>query len=136
MTPAPPHPEKEGLKLKYFLTKVDGSPVDSDADYFILKLNSKTRWHREASIKAILAYADSVQPDAPLLAEDIIKKYGCASHTTTPSERDKVFELIADAIENQKDHKGFLLTCDQKDIVLDIVDAIEAELRTQTEAHR
>ena len=86
MTPALPHPEKEGLKLKYLLTKVDGSLVDSDADYFILKLNSKTRWHREASIKAILAYADSVKQDAPQLSADIIKKYGCTPHTTTLSE--------------------------------------------------
>ena len=55
-------------------------------------------------------------------------------HTTTPSERDKVLELVAAAIENQKDHKEFLLTRDQKDIVLDIIDGIKADLRT-TEAH-
>jgi len=69
-------PEKEGLKLKYLLSKVDGSPVDPMGDYFILKLNSKKRWHREASIKAILAYAESVKKDAPKLAADIIKRYG------------------------------------------------------------
>jgi hypothetical protein len=47
------------------------------------------------------------------------------------SERDKVLKLVADAIENQKDHKEFLLTRDQKDIVLDIIDGIRAELRQQ-----
>ena len=76
-------PEKEGLKLKYLLTKADGSPVDLNGDYFIIKLNSKTRWHREASIKAILAYAESVKNDAPQLAADIIAKYGF--HPNHPS---------------------------------------------------
>ena len=76
-------PEKEGLKLKYLLTKIDGSPVDPDGDYFIIKLNSKTRWHREASIKAILAYAESAKNDAPQLAADIIAKYGF--HPNQPS---------------------------------------------------
>jgi hypothetical protein len=47
------------------------------------------------------------------------------------SERDKVLKLVADAIENQKDHKEFLLTRDQKDIVLDIIDGIRAELRAE-----
>jgi hypothetical protein len=68
-------PEKEGLKMKYILSKVDGSSVDPRGDYFILKLNSKTPWHRKASIKAILAYAESVKNDAPQLAADIIAKY-------------------------------------------------------------
>ena len=48
-------------------------------------------------------------------------------------ERDKVLELVSGAIENQKDHKEFLLTRGQKDIVLDIIDGIRAELRTAKE---
>jgi len=48
----------------------------------------------------------------------------------TPTEREKVLELVSGAIENQKDHKEFLLTRGQKDIVLDIIDGIRAELRT------
>ena len=92
-------PEKEGLKLKYLLTKVDGSPVGPDGDYFIIKLNSKTRWHQEASIKAILAYAESVKNDAPQLAVDIITKYGCASHSNA-SERDKVLNEIEEYLPN------------------------------------
>jgi hypothetical protein len=43
-----------------------------------------------------------------------------------------VLKLIADAIENQKDHKEFLLTRGQKDIVLDIIDGIKAEFRQQS----
>jgi hypothetical protein len=74
----PKCPAQEGLKLKYLLSKVDGTPVDPEGDYFILKLNSKNQWHREASRKAILAYAESVKIGAPQLAADIIKKYGGA----------------------------------------------------------
>jgi len=37
------------------------------------------------------------------------------------------YEAISDAIENQKDHKEFLLSRDTKDIVLDIIDGIKAD---------
>jgi hypothetical protein len=41
-----------------------------------------------------------------------------------------VYKAISDAIENQKDHKEFLLSRDTKDIVLDIIDAVRSTAKT------
>ena len=60
-----------GLKHKYNLTKADGSPVDPDGIYFVLKLNSKDPAHREASQRAALVYANRIQETIPELAEDL-----------------------------------------------------------------
>ena len=106
-----PQPDQEGLKLKYILSKVDGNPVDPEGDYFIIKLNSKTRWHREASIKAILAYAESVQNDAPKLSEDIIMKYGYASHSIATIDQGKLLDCLVE--------KAKLIRKDERDKVLD-----------------
>lgn len=63
---------------KYIISKADGSPVASEADYFVLRLDSaqSDQKHREASVKAILAYADAIKNHIPELAKDIYNKYG------------------------------------------------------------
>jgi hypothetical protein len=55
-----------GWKLKYIIEKVDGSPVDSEAEYFVLRLDKDP--HARV---AALSYADSVEGDNPVFAADI-----------------------------------------------------------------
>lgn len=38
------------------------------------------------------------------------------------------YKSVSNAIENQHDHKEFLLSCDTKDIVLDIIDGLRASI--------
>lgn len=64
-----PEPEKKGLYGKYNITKADGTECDPDADYFVLRLD-KDKHAREA----VLAYADSVEVENPILARDIRDK--------------------------------------------------------------
>lgn len=54
---------QEGLKHKYNLTKADGRPVDPEGIYFILKLNSKDKAHKEACQAAALEYAERIEED-------------------------------------------------------------------------
>lgn len=61
----------EGLKHKYNLTKANGEEVDSNGQYFVLKLNSCNGKHGEASRKAALAYADAIESEIPKLAKDL-----------------------------------------------------------------
>lgn len=61
-----PEPEKKGLYGKYHITKADGTPCDAYADYFVLRLD-KDKHAR----KAMLAYADSIEPENRTLAKDI-----------------------------------------------------------------
>ena len=58
--------KEDGWKLKYIIEKVDGSPVDPDAEYFVLRLDKDP--HARV---AALAYADSVEKDNPVFATDI-----------------------------------------------------------------
>ena len=60
-----------GLMHKYNLTKADGTEVDPDGRYFVLKLDSKDAAHRQASQEAALVYAENIQETIPELAEDL-----------------------------------------------------------------
>lgn len=59
----------EGWKQKYIIGKTDGTPVDPEAVYFVLRLDKD-----EHARKAALAYMDSVSEENPKLAYDIFKK--------------------------------------------------------------
>jgi hypothetical protein len=59
----------KGLYDKYTVVKNDGSITDSDADYFVLRLDTDPH----ARIAA-LAYADSVKAENPNLAFDIFQR--------------------------------------------------------------
>ena len=67
----------KGLYNKYHITKADGSSCDPEAEYFILRLDSncKDKEHLKASLKAIEAYAESIQDVNPVLAKDLFTKY-------------------------------------------------------------
>jgi len=58
---------ENGLYDKYTITKTDGSPVDENAVYFVLRLDTD----RHAQ-QAISAYIHSVQWENPQLADDLI----------------------------------------------------------------
>jgi len=65
-----------GLYPKYYITKYDRSPVDSDGIYFVLKLNSKDAVHRDACQKAAMVYAEEIasHPNLCRLAVDLVKQ--------------------------------------------------------------
>jgi len=61
----------KGWFLKYIIRKADGTPIDPNADYFVLRLDKD-----EHARKAALAYADSVETENPVFAADIRAKIG------------------------------------------------------------
>lgn len=68
--------ETQGLKVKYHLTKADGSPVDPNARYFVLRLDAGAEPnHRKACIAALSTYAAVIQPHLPELARDLRQLY-------------------------------------------------------------
>lgn len=70
-----------GLHRRYTLSNLDGTPVDTKADYFVLRLDDAgDPAHVAASRAAILTYAANMAAHIPKLAEDIRARYG-----TTPA---------------------------------------------------
>jgi hypothetical protein len=67
----------KGLIAKYIIHKLDGSPVDENAEYFVLRLDykGKDKKHIDACRKAVLTYANEVKEHLPLLAKELIEKY-------------------------------------------------------------
>lgn len=64
--PSKPSSDDDGLYNKYIVTKRDGSPVDPDAFYFVLRLDTDM-----AAREAALCYANARATEMPLLAQDI-----------------------------------------------------------------
>ena len=66
-----------GLHLKYYITKVDGTPVDPDAEYFLLRLDEKSTdlRHVNACRQAVCTYANAIQEFFPELAKDLLNRY-------------------------------------------------------------
>lgn len=58
--------EPRGLYPKYAIAKSDGSPIDPNAQYFVLRLDTDPA----ARISA-LAYAHAIEETMPELASDI-----------------------------------------------------------------
>jgi hypothetical protein len=58
--------EKRGLYNKYKVTKVDGSPVDPRATYFVLRVDTDPH-----AIPAIAAYSVACAEENPDLAHDL-----------------------------------------------------------------
>lgn len=68
----------EGLKRKYIVTKADGSPMDPDAEYFVLRVDlhePDDPAHYHACIKALTEYAHEIQHYNPNLSKDLRKRY-------------------------------------------------------------
>ena len=70
-----------GLHAKYVIHKATDKEgivkdVDPGSEFFILRLDEGADPdHRQACIKGVIAYAESIQPFIPKLAEDIIEKW-------------------------------------------------------------
>jgi hypothetical protein len=62
-----------GLFGKYILAKSDGSNIDPEAKYFILRYDADSA-DREAARGALLHYAGLVQDSNPQLASDLRKQ--------------------------------------------------------------
>ena len=69
---------KSGLHRKYIIKKSDGSLVDPDAEYFVLRLdvNGKDEKHTKACRKALMLYAEEIKDHLPVLSKDLIDRYG------------------------------------------------------------
>lgn len=65
--------ENIGLIEKYHISKVDGSPIDDNAKYFVLRYDThqKDVKHMLACRKALLTYADEIEEYLPKLSEDL-----------------------------------------------------------------
>jgi len=61
----------ERLYRKYKIEKADGSPVDPDAVYFVLRLDTDA-----AAREAALKYAECIRPTQPEFADDIWELVG------------------------------------------------------------
>lgn len=66
---------RTGWKPRYKVTKLDGKPVDPEAQYFVLRLDEKDP-HGNACREVIRTYAKEIAPYIPKLAEDIFARYG------------------------------------------------------------
>ena len=65
-----------GLINKYKITKADGSDVDPNATYFVLRydLNQKDNIHGEACRKALRIYAEEIADHLPRLSFDLLSE--------------------------------------------------------------
>jgi len=62
----------KGLYQKYIIQKADGTPIDLNADYFVLRLDTD-KYAREA----LKFYGSAIYQDNPELAYDIFRKLNC-----------------------------------------------------------
>ena len=67
----------KGLYLRYLISKADGTPVDENAEYFVLRidLNGKDQKHIAACRKALMVYADEIKDHLPQLSRELIYNY-------------------------------------------------------------
>lgn len=68
----------DGLHARYIVSKADGTPVDPNAEYFVLRLDmgASDPIHRSACIEALLTYAIVIRNHLPKLSEDLFQRYG------------------------------------------------------------
>lgn len=67
----------DGLHQRYRITKSNGSKVDGQAEYFVLRLDAggSDPAHIAASRAAAMTYADKIEPHIPKLAADLRARY-------------------------------------------------------------
>ena len=59
----------KGLFKKYIVTKTNGRIIDSNADYFVLRLDTD-----KFARSAMRFYAMAIQQDNPILSKEILEK--------------------------------------------------------------
>lgn len=70
-----------GLHQRYVVQKIENDtivPCDPEAEYFILRLDNqgKDLNHIAACRKAVMKYAEEIEPHIPQLAKDIREQWG------------------------------------------------------------
>lgn len=67
-----------GLHQRYIISKANGAPLDTTAEYFVLRLDEggSDPIHIAACRKAVLTYAASIQAHLPQLSDDLFSRYG------------------------------------------------------------
>lgn len=62
--------------LDYVISRTDGTPINPDNVYFILKLEGEgDQIHIGTCRKAVLKYADEIESHIPQLAKDLHERY-------------------------------------------------------------
>lgn len=84
--------QNAGLYGKYIVQKADGSDVDPNADYFVLRLDTDP-----AAQRAALRYADIVRVESPRLAEDLRDRVLQHCKRTTPPTG-QALEVLLEAL--------------------------------------
>jgi hypothetical protein len=64
---------QQGLFGKFILEKADGSPIDPEAKYIVLRYDSKSS-DGVASRRAIIAYARAISQSDPVFAADLLEE--------------------------------------------------------------
>lgn len=65
-----------GLHGRYHIAKADGSPVDSNAEYFVLRVDANgDEDHVRACRNALAVYATGIAPHLPQLAAELQQRY-------------------------------------------------------------
>jgi hypothetical protein len=79
--------KRDGLKRKYNIEHADGTGVDRDAEYFVLRLDFHEgcdTTHVNACRAAIRCYAQNIKDHLPKLSEDLFRKYGNDAPVSEP----------------------------------------------------
>ncbi len=86
-----------GFHTHYQIRHADGTPVDADAVYFVMRLDDggKDKKHVEACRDGILKYADKIKDHLPVLASELRSIVMLARYKTLENEcRQKTGHLI------------------------------------------
>ena len=68
---------QNGLYRKYKIERTDGTLINPENEYFILKVKGVgDQKHIEACRKAVINYAENIREHLPELANDLFIKYG------------------------------------------------------------
>ncbi len=68
--------EQKGIYGKYIIARSDGKRIDSEDEYFVLKLKGEgDQKHIEACRVAVLAYASEIKNHLPDLSKDLTEKW-------------------------------------------------------------
>ena len=66
-----------GLHQRYIVSKVNGEPVDENAEYFVLRLDygGSDPKHIDACRAAISVYAEAIKDHLPELSRELLEIY-------------------------------------------------------------
>jgi hypothetical protein len=72
--------------MKYKITKADGTPVDPSAQYFVLRLDDRTKADNRAARAALTIYAREAFETAPEMAQAAMD---LLARTSPPNTQDQ-----------------------------------------------